>query len=44
MRHNTRWDDIRHTYRDNQVFKDLHPYDRISTFIDYILEAEKKHQ
>lgn len=43
VKHNAKWDDIRMEYKNNQYFKDLHPYDRISTFIEYILEVEKKY-
>ncbi len=37
-----KWDDIRAIYKNNQYYKNLHPYDRISTFLDYIFDAEKK--
>jgi pre-mRNA-processing factor 40 len=42
VKFNTKWDDVRIQYKNNDVFKSLHPYDRISTFIDYIFDAEKK--
>lgn len=38
----TKWDFVRADLPDNIYFKALHVYDRISTFIDYIMEAEKK--
>jgi pre-mRNA-processing factor 40 len=44
VKHNAKWDDVRNAYKGLPELKDLHPYDRISTFIDYILEAEKKHE
>jgi DNA-binding SARP family transcriptional activator len=43
VRYNAKWDDMRIQYKNNDIAKALHPYDRISTFVDYILDAEKKH-
>lgn len=40
----TKWDDLRSIYKNNQYFKDLHPYDRITTFVEYIFEAEKRYE
>lgn len=39
VKHNARWDDIRAQYKANVHYKELHPYDRISTFLDYIFDA-----
>jgi hypothetical protein len=44
VKHNAKWDDIRLQYKNNELFKGLHPYDRISTFVDYVLDVEKKHE
>lgn len=41
MPYNARWDDIRHQYKEQENFKALHPYDRITTFLEYIFDAEK---
>lgn len=44
IKFNTRWDEARSNYKNNPYFKELHPYDRISVFVEYILEAERKHE
>jgi hypothetical protein len=44
VKHNAKWDDVRVNYKNHELVKTLHPYDRISTFVDYILDAEKKHE
>ena len=44
MKSTTKWDDVRIQYKNNDIFKALHPYDRISAFTDYIFEAEKKNE
>lgn len=31
-------------FREEIAYKNLHPYDRIYTFTNYIMEAEKKHE
>lgn len=43
VKYTAKWDEVREQYK-NDGLKDFHPYDRISTFIDYILEAEKKYE
>ena len=42
IKYNTRWDEVRSKYKEDANFKALHPYDRISTFLEYIFDAEKK--
>lgn len=42
VKYTTQWDEARVRYKNNEHFKALHPYDRISTFVDYIFDAEKK--
>jgi hypothetical protein len=42
VKNNARWDDIRAKYKEDEHFKALHPYDRITTFLEYIFDAEKK--
>ena len=37
LKHSTKWDDARLTYKHNEHWKELHPYDRLSAFIDYVL-------
>lgn len=39
-----KWDDFRSKFRGYDSYKNLHPYDRISVFTEYIMEAQKKHE
>ena len=42
LKFNVSWDRFCETYKDNEYFLSLQPYDRLSCFVDYILELEKK--
>jgi hypothetical protein len=44
IKYSLKWDEFRAKFRNYDSYKNLHPYDRISVFTEYIMEAEKKHE
>ena len=39
VKYNMKWDDFRAKFRNYDSYKNLHAYDRISVYTEYIMEA-----